>query len=195
MINVHDELTKCTLCKDRFADTHTGHKPRPIVWFSQNAPILIAGQAPGLRVHESGVPFDDRSGDRLREWLGVDRAEFYDQAKFSIVPMAFCFPGYNAAGHDLAPPKVCAQTWRSRVMDHIGTPKVTILIGKYAQDWHLKTKEKVHDRLLNWRDRAPDTFVVPHPSWRNNSWLKKNPWFEQELLPVMRASIRQWIDK
>lgn len=180
---------QCTICADRFAVTKTAHRPRPVVWLSAQAPILIAGQAPGARVHASGIPFDDRSGDRLRDWLGVDRTTFYDRSKFAVLPMAFCFPGYDAKGSDLPPPKVCASTWRADSIAAMPQTRVKLLIGGYAQKWHLGVKTNVTQTVANWRDYPPDTFALPHPSWRNSGWLKKNPWFEAEVLPRMRDAV------
>ncbi len=185
------ELAACRLCADRFAATETQHQPRPIVWFDQGARILIAGQAPGMRVHKAGKPFFDPSGDRLRDWMGVDEATFYDRDRIAVVPMAFCFPGYDAKGSDRPPPKICPETWRSRVLDALGQVRLTLLIGGYAQSWHLGGKLGVTARVAEWRDHAPDVFPLPHPSWRNTAWLKKNPWFEVELLPVLRARIAE----
>ena len=188
------DIRACHICADRFAHTRTAHRPRPIVWFNAAPRILIAGQAPGLRVHESGKPFWDRSGDRLRDWLGVDQDRFYDVAKIAIVPMAFCFPGYNAAGADLPPPKVCAQTWHEKVMKHIGRVPLTLLIGAHAQRWHLKTSGTVDATVKGWRDHAPRVFPLPHPSWRNTGWVKKNPWFETDLLPALQAQVKDVLD-
>lgn len=184
-------ITNCTLCADRFAATKTAHQPRPVAWLSSTAPILIAGQAPGARVHESGRPFTDPSGDRLRDWLGVDETAFYDRSKFSILPMAFCFPGYDAKGSDLPPPKICADTWRSAAMQEMPQTKLTLLIGAYAQKWHLPDTKKLSltARVEAWRDHAPAIFSLPHPSWRNTGWIKKHPWFETELLPVLRTRV------
>ena len=184
-------LSDCRLCADRFAATATAHAPRPVVWFQPGARILIASQAPGLRVHEAGTPFWDRSGQRLRDWMGVSEAEFYDRARVAIVPMAFCFPGYDAKGSDLPPPKVCASTWRAAAIDHVGTVRLTLLIGAYAHRWHLGRQTSVTQTVAGWRDHAPAVFPLPHPSWRNTAWLKKNPWFEAELLPVLRARVRE----
>lgn len=185
------DIRACTLCADRFAATETGHAPRPVVWFRPGARILIAGQAPGARVHESGRPFTDPSGDRLREWMGIDADTFYDQSRVAIVPMAFCFPGYDAKGADRPPPKLCAQTWRARVMDHVGDVPLTLLIGGYAHSWHLGTKSGVTDTVAGWRAHAPQAFPLPHPSWRNTGWLKKNPWFEADVLPRLRARVKE----
>jgi len=184
-------ITSCTLCTARFAATKTAHSPRPVAWLSPNAPILIAGQAPGARVHISGRPFTDPSGDRLRDWLGVDETTFYDRNKFAVLPMAFCFPGYDAKGSDLPPPKICADIWQDMAMAQMPQIKLTLLIGAYAQKWHLpKTKKlSVTARVKNWRDHAPAIFPLPHPSWRNSGWLKQNPWFETDLLPVLQGHV------
>lgn len=193
--SLHMDLTKrlraCTLCETRFAATETGHSPRPVVWFRPGARILVAGQAPGARVHESGKPFTDPSGDRLRDWMGVGEETFYDRDKLAIVPMAFCFPGYDAKGSDRPPPKICAKTWRADVMAHVGDVPLVLLIGGYAQSWHLGTKSNVTDTVTAWRDFAPRAFPLPHPSWRNTGWLKKNPWFENEVLPALRARVQE----
>ncbi len=187
------DLRACEICKDRFAATHSAHAPRPIVWFRPNARILIAGQAPGARVHASGKPFDDPSGDRLRDWLGIDSETFYDKDRLAIVPMGFCFPGYNAKTSDLPPPAICAKTWRAPIIEGLKEVKLTLLIGGYAQKYHLKTTN-VTDTVRNWRDHAPDIFPLPHPSWRNTGWLKKNPWFEADLLPVLRARVQDLLN-
>lgn len=185
------DIKDCRICADRFAATHTAHEPRPVTWFRKGARILIAGQAPGLRVHNSGKPFTDPSGDRLRDWLGIGEDVFYDRDRVAIVPMAFCFPGYNAKGSDLPPPKICAKTWHRSVMAEMGDVPLRVLIGGYAQSWHLGTKAGVTATVERWRDWAPDAFVLPHPSWRNNAWIKKHPWFTAELLPVMRARVEE----
>ncbi len=188
---LQQRISACTICAERFAATHTAHAPRPVVWFRDKARLLIAGQAPGARVHAAGKPFTDPSGDRLRDWLGLDEGAFYDQERVAIVPMAFCFPGYNAKGSDLPPPRICAKTWHADVMQTLGDVQLTCLIGGYAQQWHLGEKMSVTERVSRWRDYAPDVFVLPHPSWRNTGWLKRNPWFEAELLPVLRARVRE----
>lgn len=185
------EISSCKICADRFAATETAHEPRPVTWFAESARILIAGQAPGMRVHNSGKPFTDPSGDRLRDWLGVDEETFYDRRKIAIVPMAFCFPGYNAKGSDIAPPAICAKTWRNRVLDILPNIRLTLLIGGYAQKWHLKTKGGVTDTVLQWASHQPHAIPLPHPSWRNTAWLAKNPWFEADLLPVLRRLVRE----
>lgn len=188
---LRDEILACRICAARFAATASAHAPRPVPWFAPGARILIAGQAPGLRVHDSGRPFSDPSGVRLREWLELDEAQFYDCTRVAIVPMAFCFPGYNAQGHDLPPPAICAATWRARVMAALPDVRLTLLVGSYAQHWHLGKETKVNDNVAAWQDHAPAIFPLPHPSWRNTAWLKKNPWFEAELLPVLRRRVKE----
>ncbi|WP_271949296.1 uracil-DNA glycosylase family protein [Ruegeria faecimaris] len=185
------EIEACRICADRFAATETAHEPRPIVWFRKDTPILVCGQAPGARVHASGRPFTDPSGDRLRAWLGVDEELFYDRSRVSIVPMAFCFPGYDARKADLPPPPVCGQTWHDRVMADLGPVPLTILVGGHAHRYHLKSRGSVTETVRNWRDYAPRIFALPHPSWRNTAWMKKNPWFEADLLPVLRARVQE----
>ncbi|MEI4233016.1 uracil-DNA glycosylase family protein [Roseovarius sp. D22-M7] len=185
------EIGACRLCAWRFAETHTAHAPRPVAWFQPSARMLIAGQAPGMRVHRSGVPFDDASGDRLRDWLGLDRAAFYDTSRVAIVPMAFCFPGYDAKGSDLPPPPICRHTWHDRVMRELDNVALTVLVGGYAQKYHLRVGAGVTETVAAWRDRAPSVFALPHPSWRNTAWLRKNPWFEAEVLPALRDQVRR----
>lgn len=193
---LRSDIAACRLCTDRFAATSTRHSPRPVVWFRPGARILIASQAPGLRVHEAMTPFWDQSGVRLRDWLGVNEQEFYDRARVAIVPMAFCFPGYDAKGSDLPPPPVCARTWRAPVIGALSDVRLTVLIGGYAQRWHLGAAAKggVTETVRAWRDHAPHIFVLPHPSWRNTAWLKKNPWFEADVLPALRAEVRKALD-
>ncbi len=190
---LHDlpaQIRACDLCADRFAATQTHHRPNPVPWFAKGARILIAGQAPGAQVHRIGRPFADRSGDRLRDWMGVDTATFYDQSRMAIVPMAFCFPGYDRNKSDLPPPKICAATWRTRVLRYIGPVDLTVLVGGYAVGWHLGARN-VTDTVRAWRDYAPAIFPLPHPSWRNTAWLKKNPWFKDDLLPALRQRIKK----
>ncbi|KAA9010411.1 uracil-DNA glycosylase family protein [Histidinibacterium aquaticum] len=195
MSDLRDRLAACRICADRFAATATGHRPRPVVWFRPGSRILVASQAPGLRVHEAGTPFWDNSGKRLRQWMGVSEDEFYDRSRVGIVPMAFCFPGYNAAGSDLPPPKVCADTWRDSVLDYLGEARLTLLIGGYAHRWHLGTRKNVTETVAGWRDHAPGLFPLPHPSWRNTAWLKRNPWFEAELVPALQARVREELER
>lgn len=185
-----DRISACDLCAGRFAATATGHVPRPVAWFRPQARLLIVGQAPGARVHASGKPFDDPSGERLRDWMGIAPETFYDRDRIAIVPMAFCFPGYDAKGSDLPPPPICAQTWRGQVMDQL-SPRLTLLVGGHAQRWHLGGKGSVADTVAGWRDHAPAVFPLPHPSWRNTGWLKRNGWFADDLLPALRARVQE----
>ena len=186
-----DAIRACRICESRFAATATAHAPRPVVWFQPGARILIAGQAPGARVHQSGRPFTDPSGDRLRTWLGMDETTFYDRARVAIVPMAFCFPGYDAQKSDLPPPKICAQTWHAKVRAALGQVPLTLLVGGYAHRWHFPRARSVTETVFGWREHAPRTFPLPHPSWRNTAWLRKNPWFEDELLPALRDAVKK----
>ena len=179
-------IRSCTICQEQLP-----HGVRPVLQVSRTAKILIAGQAPGHRVHESGVPFDDPSGDRLRQWLGVDKATFYDEDKIAIVPMGFCYPGTGKSG-DLPPRKECAAAWHAQLLPQMPQVELTVVIGRYAIDWHVpeaKTKT-LTETVKNWREYWPSKLVLPHPSPRNNIWLKKNPWFEEELLPPLKERVR-----
>lgn len=164
-----------------------------MVWFAPSARLLIAGQAPGLRVHRSGRPFDDPSGDRLREWLGISDCEFYDKSRVAIVPMAFCFPGYDARGADLPPPPICRRTWHDNVLQALDRIELTVLVGGYAHRYHLGATTGVTDTVRAWRDHAPGIFALPHPSWRNTGWLRRNRWFEAEVLPALRKQVQMVI--
>jgi uracil-DNA glycosylase len=188
---VQNRLSNCTLCADRFAATATRHRPKPVVWFRAGARLLICSQAPGMRAHTSRIPFDDPSGDRLRDWLGLDSDAFYDQTRVAIVPMGFCFPGYDAAGSDLPPPVICRRTWHDEVLDHVGTVPFKLVVGGYAHKYHLRTKVGVTETVRAWRDHWPSVLPLPHPSWRNTAWIKKNPWFEAEVLPALRARVQE----
>ncbi len=191
MKDVDAQIAECSLCSARFSRTQTAHAPRPVVWFRPGARMLIAGQAPGMRVHLSGKPFDDPSGVRLRAWLGMSEAAFYDRARVAIVPMAFCFPGYDAKGADLPPPPLCARTWHRRVMAVLPGLRLSVLVGAHAQRYHLGVRTGVTETVRNWRRHAPECFVLPHPSWRNTGWLKRNAWFAEEVLPALRARVRE----
>ncbi len=190
-VTLQQEIAACRICAARFKATATAHEPRPVVWFRGSARVLIAGQAPGMRVHLSGKPFTDPSGDRLRAWMGLDEAAFYDQDRLAVVPMSFCFPGYDAKGSDLPPPPICAATWRARVMAALPQLRLVLVVGGAAIHWHLGPG-KVNDTVQDWRHWLDTKGILPlpHPSWRNTAWLKKNPWFEADLLPVLRARVR-----
>ena len=178
------EIRACTFC-----EAHLENGVRPVFQAQPESKILIAGQAPGRKVHETGVPFDDPSGDRLREWLGVTREQFYDDRLFAILPMGFCYPGTGKSG-DLPPRPECADLWRNRILDQLKDIELTLVIGKYAHDWHLKYPAKtLTENVRNWRDYTPDIIPLPHPSPRNNIWLKKNPWFAEELIPQLQARV------
>ncbi|WP_372884621.1 uracil-DNA glycosylase family protein [Shimia sp.] len=186
-----DDIRNCRLCAARFVKTATRHAPRPVPWFRASARLLIVGQAPGARVHESGRPFTDPSGERLRDWMGIDQETFYDRDHIAILPMAFCFPGYNAKGSDLPPPPLCARSWRQAALASLPDIRLTLLVGGHAQKWHLGQRDSVTATVSAWRDHAPARFPLPHPSWRNTAWIRKNPWFETELLPDLRAQVRK----
>ncbi|WP_367714550.1 uracil-DNA glycosylase family protein [Nitratireductor sp. GISD-1A_MAKvit] len=195
-------IRACRICVEAPQGNPLPHEPRPVVVGSRKARVLIAGQAPGTRVHASGLPFDDRSGDRLRDWLGVDRAAFYDPDLFAIVPMGFCFPGLDAKGGDLPPRKECAPAWRSSLLAEMPQIELVLVIGQYAQSWHLgdERSRTLTETVADWRrllqlDRSPRVLPLPHPSWRNTGWLKRNPWFERELLPVLREGIYRLVMK
>ena len=193
------EVRACTLCAP-----HLPHAPRPVLQASASARVLIVGQAPGRKVHETGVPFNDASGERLRDWLGVSRDTFYDPTRIALLPMGFCYPG-TAGGADLPPRPECAATWRARLLAQLPAVRLTILLGRYALDWHLRAAAgrqaagrqatgrhagKVADIVARWRDTAPTVFPLPHPSPRNRLWCRRHPWFEAELLPVLRAQLQ-----
>ena len=188
----------CTLCQ---ASPMAGkqplpHEPRPVFQVSSSARILVAGQAPGTRVQASGKPFTDASGDRLREWMGLDADVFYDETKLAILPMGFCFPGLDSKGGDLPPRLECALKWRQQFMAAMPQVSLVLAIGMYAQKWHLANRQKktLTETVRNWREyhalRPVSVIAMPHPSWRNTSWLKKNSWFEEELLPVLKSDIK-----
>ncbi|MCP4319983.1 MAG: uracil-DNA glycosylase family protein [Hyphomicrobiales bacterium] len=192
------QIRMCRVCRDEPKyGSELPHEPRPVCVASNKAGLLIAGQAPGTRVHASGIPFNDPSGDRLRAWMNVGRDVFYDEKKIAIVPMGFCFPGLDAKGGDLPPRRECSELWRDRVMKVLPQVRLVLVIGQYAHAYHLgKLREKtLTATVAKWRSirdagDVPMVYALPHPSWRNNVWLKKNPWFEAELLPVLRHDIK-----
>lgn len=189
-------LRACRICRDapRFGAA-LPHEPRPVVQGSATARLLIASQAPGNRAHRSGVPFCDPSGVRLRAWLGLSEAAFYDAARVAILPMGACFPGLDAKGGDRPPRRECAPAWRSALLAGLPELDLILVIGQYAQGWHLgRPPGGLTATVACWRDileasSRPRILPLPHPSWRNNGWLRKNPWFEAELLPVLRAEV------
>jgi uracil-DNA glycosylase len=193
---LHHDIAACRLCLDHPVGKPLPHAPRPVAVLSATARILIAGQAPGLKVHESGIPFDDASGDRLRQWLGVDREKFYDPDKFAIVGMGFCFPGYDAHGSDLPPRRECAPAWRARVLAAMPQVELVLAVGGYAQAWHLGLKRgtPMTGTVRDWRRHLEKGVLpLPHPSWRNTSWIRKNPWFETDLVPELQRQVLRWI--
>ena len=188
---LYDTIRACRICRDAPVGPPLPVTPNPVLALSGRARLLIAGQAPGARVHASGRPFTDPSGDRLRDWLGLDDATFYDRDRVAIVPMAFCFPGYDARKADLPPPPLCAATWHGQVMQALPGVRLKVLVGAHAIRWHLGAKAPLTGVVKGWRDHWPDVMPLPHPSWRNTAWLKRNPWFGDEVLPVLRARVRE----
>lgn len=191
-----EEIRQCRICVDQPSGRPLPHEPRPVVRASATARILIAGQAPGTRVHASGKPFTDPSGDRLRDWTAIGEAEFYDEARIAIVPMGFCFPGLDAKGGDLPPRRECAPAWRNALLDRMPAVDLVLAVGLYAQQFHLgkRVRGSLTETVADWRaildeTHAPRILPLPHPSWRNSGWIKRNPWFEAELLPVLRGLV------
>lgn len=184
-----NNIADCTECSP-----HLPLGAKPIVQIHPEAKILIAGQAPGRKVHETGIPFDDASGDRLRDWMGVDKSIFYNPKKMAIVPMGFCYPGTGKSG-DLPPRAECAQTWREAVLSALGDIELTLVIGQYALGWHLKKQKKdnLTETVRNWEEYWPNILPLPHPSPRNNIWLKRNSWFVRDVLPKLRSRVRDLI--
>lgn len=175
----------------RICEAHLPHGVRPVVQVGSEARVLIAGQAPGRRVHESGVPFDDPSGDRLRDWMGVDRQTFYNPSKVAILPMGFCYPGTGKSG-DLPPRKECEPAWREALLAQLPAVELTIVLGQYAQKYHLEDAPKsVTAAVEGWKRYWPNQVPLPHPSPRNQGWFKRNPWFESDVLPMLRTRIRE----
>ncbi|MEP5763304.1 MAG: uracil-DNA glycosylase family protein [Halieaceae bacterium] len=186
MIPLNDLLAQVRACER--CELPLG--PNPVLRVHGDARILIVGQAPGTRVHASGIPWDDPSGDRLRQWLNMDKESFYDERQVAIVPMAFCYPGKGKSG-DLPPPPLCATTWHESLLAHLPRVRTTLLLGKYAQDYYLPKSRRINltERVRAWRDWAPTHWIMPHPSPRNQMWLKRNPWFEAEVVPALQNHI------
>ncbi|MFI4996123.1 MAG: uracil-DNA glycosylase family protein [Hyphomicrobiales bacterium] len=201
--NLLRELAACRICRDApLYGKRLPHEPRPVIQASRSARLCIASQAPGTRVHLSGRPFTDASGVRLRAWLGLDEASFYDARHIAIVPMGHCFPGQDAKGGDLPPRRECAPIWRDRIFAALPALELVLLIGHYAQGWHLGEEAKggLTATVGRWRDildgpGRPALLPLPHPSWRNNGWLKSNPWFEADLVPRLREEVGRLVSK
>lgn len=179
------EIRSCTVCAEALKAG-----PRPVVQFGPTSRLVIIGQAPGARVHESGVPWQDDSGKRLREWTGLSDAEFYDPARIALVPMGFCYPGAGASG-DLPPRRECAPLWHGKVLGMLKQARLTLLVGSYAQAHYLAQKQSMTDAVKDFRAHGPAYFPLPHPSWRSGIWMKRNPWFEREVLPALRLAVRK----
>jgi uracil-DNA glycosylase len=191
-------IRACRYCVEAPQGNPLPHEPRPVLHASATARLAVCSQAPGTRVHASGRPFTDPSGDRLRTWMGVTPNEFYDEARIAIVPMGFCFPGQDAKGGDLPPRRECASLWHRKLFAVLPQIELVLAVGAYAQAFHLgEDKGKtLQETMLCWREHLksegrPRILPLPHPSWRNNAWLKRNPWFEAELLPVLRREVRR----
>lgn len=182
------EVRACRLCA-----AHLPLGPRPVLRIDRRASLLVIGQAPGTKVHGSGVPWNDASGERLREWLQFGRERFYDGARVAIMPMGFCYPGRDPRGGDLAPRPECAPAWHDRLRAHLPGIRLTLLVGQHAQVWYLgrRRRETMTATVRAFRDYLPDYLPLPHPSWRNTAWLRRNPWFAEELLPELRTRLRQ----
>jgi uracil-DNA glycosylase len=183
---VLSEIAACRACAGELP-----HEPRPVVRVFPETKVLICGQAPGNRVHQSGLPFTDPSGDRLRQWMGVDYETFYADRRIGVAAMAFCFPGTNPKGGDFPPPRRCAELWRPSLLSMLPNVELTLLVGSYAQDWALgsRARASMTETVAAWRDYGPAALPMPHPSWRNIAWLKRNPWFEEEVTPYLRARV------
>ena len=184
----------CRICVETPLRRPLPHAPRPVFQASATARLLIASQAPGTRVHASGRPFTDPSGIRLRQWLGIDETRFYDEQQVAIVPMGMCFPGQNDQGADLPPRPECAPAWRASLLAHLSAVELILCVGRPAQIWHMGdlAGADLTQAVRNWREayaQKPRILPLPHPSWRNNAWLKRNPWFADELLPALRRDI------
>jgi uracil-DNA glycosylase len=191
-------IQRCRICRDTPTGKPLPHEPRPVLRVSTTARLAVCGQAPGTRVHASGMPFTDPSGDRLRAWMGVTPEEFYDVSRVAVVPMGFCFPGQDENGADLPPRRECARQWRDQVFAELPSLELVLLVGHYAQRWHLGelAREGLTPTVTNWRtvmssSARPRFIPLPHPSWRNNAWLKRHPWFEAELIPVLQSEVRR----
>jgi uracil-DNA glycosylase len=180
------DIAACRACAP-----YLPHVPRPVTRVREETRILIAGQAPGRLVHETGLPFNDPSGNRLRQWMGIDRETFYGRPEIGVAAMAFCFPGTNPKGGDYPPPPRCATMWRAPLLAELPNVELTLLVGSYAQDWALpgRTGKTMTETIARWREFGPHVLPMPHPSWRNTGWLKHNPWFEEDVVPFLRQRV------
>jgi len=185
MKNLINKIEQCKLCQSTLS-----LEPKPILQANQQSKILIVGQAPGIVTHDKGIPFDDKSGERLRVWLGVEKKQFYDPFLFAIIPMGFCYPGRGKSG-DLPPPPLCADTWRKQLLSKFENIEFTIILGQHAIAWHLQSKASVTELAKKWQYLfKSNQIVLPHPSPRNNIWLKKNNWFENDVVPNLQNRIK-----
>ncbi|HWT27948.1 MAG TPA: uracil-DNA glycosylase family protein [Methylophilaceae bacterium] len=182
------EIRACSLCSE-----YLPHGPRPVLQVHPSARLLIASQAPGRKVHATGIPFNDASGKRLRDWLGIGEETFYDPTQVAIVPMGFCYPGKGASG-DLPPRPECAPQWRDALLAQLENIQLTVVIGRYAQACHLPEAASLTEAVTSWGDESATVIALPHPSPRNNLWLKRNPWFEAQAVPLLRARVRKALD-
>lgn len=194
-------ISACRICRDRPAGPALPHEPRPVLQVGQGrARVFVCGQAPGTRVHASGRPFTDPSGDRLRDWMGIDPAAFYDADRLAIIPMGFCFPGLDARGADLPPRPECAKAWHDALFSALPRPRLVICVGLHAIGYHLRRLGRpelvaptLTQTVSQWQavHEATGVMPLPHPSWRNSGWLKRNPWFDAELVPVLRRRVAE----
>lgn len=189
MTALNREIAACRTCA-----AHIAHEPRPVVQFSPQARLLIVGQAPGSKVHASGIPWDDQSGDRLREWTGLTKKEMYDPGKVALVPMGFCYPGKGKSG-DLPPRRECAPQWHPRILDILPENRLTLLVGSHAQAHYLPGTQAMGmtGRVRNFRQFLPAFLPLPHPSWRSTIWLRRNPWFFADVIPVLREAVNNHV--
>jgi uracil-DNA glycosylase len=193
-------IRACRTCVEAPESKPLPHEPRPVLRASSTARLAVCSQAPGTRVHASGIPFTDASGDRLRDWMGVSPQEFYDEARVAIIPMGFCFPGQDANGADLPPRAECTKLWHLSLFAQLPQLELVLAVGSYAQRWHLgeAAGANLQATMRDWRKhlrrkKRPRILPLPHPSWRNNAWLKRNPWFEKELLPLLRREVHRLV--
>ncbi|WP_256009879.1 uracil-DNA glycosylase family protein [Desertivirga xinjiangensis] len=191
MLDLFEKIIRCNLCQNFLA-----FEPRPVVQLNASSRVIIIGQAPGRKVHETGIPWNDASGKTLRSWLGITETEFYDPQLFSIMPMGFCYPGKGISG-DLAPRRECAPLWHPQILEHFESKPLILLIGQYAQRYYLREKYRngLTETVKHYADYLPQYFPLPHPSPRNQNWLKVNPWFAEEVIPALQTTIQSSLSK